>query len=95
MRIKRLGVLSFGLNFAVYLALFGFVAGLMISLVSMLGGAAVGGEGAALLAGMGVLSIILLPISYGVVGFIGGLVAALFLNFAFRLTGGLELDLEH
>jgi hypothetical protein len=93
MKIKRFGVLSMGLNFGIYLALFGLVAGLLIALGSMLGGGLMG-EGGGMMAGMGLLAVIIIPILYAIIGFIGGLLAALFMNVAFSITGGLEIDLQ-
>jgi hypothetical protein len=40
----------------------------------------------------GVGAIVLLPIFYGVLGFLGTLIMALLFNFAAGVTGGIEVD---
>jgi hypothetical protein len=92
MKIKRIGVLSLGVNSAIYLGLFGLVLGLLMALMSMIGGASM--EGGGVLAGMGLLAIVLFPILYAIAGFIGGLLFALFMNIAFSITGGQDIDLQ-
>ena len=42
----------------------------------------------------GVGAIVLLPIFYGLIGLVGGAIAAALYNLTARLIGGLELDLE-
>ena len=42
----------------------------------------------------GVGSIILFPILYGILGFLGGLITALPYNLIARFVGGIELELE-
>jgi hypothetical protein len=42
----------------------------------------------------GVGSIIFLPIFYGILGFIGGLITAWTYNLVARFAGGLEIELE-
>jgi hypothetical protein len=93
MKLKKIGVLSSGINTAIYAALLGLLVGVMFALVSLLG-AGFGGEGAGAMAGMGVFAAILFPIFYGAAGFVGGVIGAFFMNLAFRITGGLELHLE-
>lgn len=44
--------------------------------------------------GMGVFGIIIFPIIYGALGFVGGLVVALFYNIAAGWTGGAEITLD-
>ncbi len=61
--------------------------------ISLLG-AGIGGDGAGKVLGMGLLSVIIFPIIYGIGGFIGGLISALIYNLVFKFSGGLELDLE-
>ncbi|HEX8186700.1 MAG TPA: hypothetical protein VF747_18175, partial [Blastocatellia bacterium] len=47
-----------------------------------------------LIGGMGIISIFIFPVIYGVLGFIGGAIAALIYNFAAGFMGGVELELE-
>jgi hypothetical protein len=94
MKLKKIGVLSMGVNMAVYAGLLGVLIGVMFALFSLLGAGASNVEGAGMLASFGLLSVIIFPIVYGIAGFIGGVIAALFLNIAYKITGGLELDLQ-
>ena len=97
--VRKLGVLSLGKIMGALYALFGLIIGAIFSLVSMLGFAAGmasgnGGEDAIFGFFFGVGAIIILPIFYGVFGFIGGLLTALFFNLIAGLVGGLELDVD-
>jgi hypothetical protein len=71
----------------------GLIAGAFISLFSMVGSAmAPRGSG---FGGMifGAAAIIVLPIFYGLLGFIGTLIAAALYNWIAGFTGGIELEL--
>ena len=97
MVVKKVGVLSMGKISGLVYAGIGLIAGVVISMVSVLGGfAALAQDEAAGVLGMvfGVGSIIILPLFYGVMGFIGGLITGLIYNVAAGLVGGLELELE-
>ncbi len=97
--IKRLGVLSVAkiqgaLGFAMG-AVVGFVYGgffLLMAAGGAGGGAGAGGAGA--MAGMGICFAIALPVFYGFLGFISGLIGALVYNAVASATGGIEMDLE-
>ena len=98
--IKRIGVLKAGIFQGCFLALFGLLFGVMALVFgSMLGGlfGAAGNHGGAGL-GMGFLggigALIFLPILYGVMGFIGGVIAAARYNLVAGIVGGLEIDVE-
>jgi hypothetical protein len=39
-------------------------------------------------------AVIFLPIFYGIIGFVGGLISALLYNLIARLVGGIELEVE-
>ena len=45
----------------------------------------------AALAGMGLVFVVVIPIFYTIIGFVGGALAALIYNLAAKVTGGLEL----
>lgn len=92
MKMHKVGVLSLALNFAIYTGLLGLLFGVLFAGMSLMGMGS-GVEGAGILAGAGVMAVVLFPLLYAVVGFIGGLIAALFFNIALRITGGLEMDL--
>ena len=72
--------------------LFGLIAGLFITLISITVGGSFDQAGFGFLFGVG--SIIFLPIFYGILGFIGGLIFALIYNFAGKFTGGIEMEFE-
>jgi hypothetical protein len=84
MVVRRVGALSLGKVLGAVYALLGLIIGAFFALFSVLGsllGVAVGGsdtQGAEALFGVlfGVGSIIFLPIFYGILGFIGGLITA-------------------
>jgi hypothetical protein len=94
MKLKKIGVLSMGVNTAVYAGLLGVLIGVMFALFSLMGAGASNMEGAGMLASFGLLSVIIFPIVYGIFGFIGGVIGALFLNIAYKITGGQELEME-
>lgn len=93
MELKSIGVISCAKVLGLMYAVMGLVLGGLISLISLLG-AAVSTHGG--IQGMlfGVGAIIFLPIFYGVLGAIGGLLFALLYNLVARFSGGLELDLK-
>lgn len=104
-KIKRIGVLSLAKLYAVVMALFGLVVGVIYGGVLMLVGLVAGaaqqqGQGAAPAwvggAGImvGLLMIVFMPVIYGLMGFIGGALAAWFYNLAAGVVGGIELELE-
>ena len=84
-KLKRLGVLSVGLITGIIYAIFGLFAGLFITLISVTVSGAFDEAGLGVLFGVG--SIIILPIVYGIGGFIAGLISALIYNIAAKFTG--------
>lgn len=98
MEIKRIGVLSVGKVFGVLYALFGLIFGAIFALFSLLGAAtgAANSQGSEALVGLvfGLGSVIFLPLFYGVLGFIFGLISALLYNGVARLIGGIEIEVE-
>jgi hypothetical protein len=69
----------------------GLIFGACLSLVSLLGFA--GGTYSPLQGiFMGVGAIVMLPIFYGVLGFLGTLLMAALFNFAAGITGGIDVD---
>ena len=99
MVIQRIGVLSFGkIGGALYGAL-DLIFGAIVSLISLFGAAfsqaagdQPGGQIIAMFFGIG--AIILFPLFYGVMGFIGGVISALIYNLAASVVGGLELEVS-
>ena len=79
-------------------ALFGLLIGALMTLMSVMGG---GGSDPATADAMGALgpmmgvgAIVILPILWGIIGFIGGLIGAFLYNIAAKIGGGVELDLS-
>jgi hypothetical protein len=99
MVITKVGVMSLGKLMGLLYAAIGIVFGLLYALFAVVGGGAMmamgGGDGAmggGMMMGMGIAAVIILPIFYGVLGFIGGLITALLFNLAAKYTGGLEIE---
>jgi len=97
--VRSIRVLSLGKVMGTIYAGMGLLFGLIFSFVSLLGvafGAALQeGTGFESMFGLlfGVGAVILLPIFYGLMGFLGGLLMAALYNLAARVVGGLELEL--
>jgi hypothetical protein len=100
MTLNRIGVLSCGKVLGTLYVAVGFVFGLIFSLISVLGMAIGAGSGeiggGQALFGMlfGIGAVIILPIFYGIMGFLGGLLMAALYNLVARVVGGIELDLS-
>jgi hypothetical protein len=93
--IRRFGVLSMAKLYGALCALLGLIIGAFISLFAVLGAAFLPSNsglsgGASILFGVG--AIILLPILYGVFGFLTGLITAALYNLLARMMGGLEIE---
>ncbi len=102
MVIRKIGVLSLGKLMAVMYAGIGLLIGALYALFAVVGGGAMmamgGAEDAAIGGGMvmvmGLAAVIIAPIFYGILGFIGGVISAFFFNLAAKYTGGLELEVQ-
>ena len=94
MVVKSIGVLSVGKVLACLYALLGLLVGGFFSLLAIAGAAAGAANGgpAALLFGVG--AIIILPIFYGLIGFVGGIIMAALYNVVASIAGGIEVQLE-
>ena len=90
--IKRIGVGSTGKVFGGLYALLGFIFGLIISLISLIGGSLGGMGGASAIFGLG--AIITIPIMYGIMGFISGAIMAFLYNLIAGWIGGIEVETE-
>jgi hypothetical protein len=74
-------------------AVFGLIAGFFFSIVSLfMATSSDAGFGFDMIFGIG--AVILLPVFYGVLGFISGLIGAAIYNVVARVTGGLEMEFE-
>lgn len=71
--------------------MFGLIAGAFFSLLSSIGILAGQGRGPEAML-FGAAAIVVLPLVYGFVGFIGGALAAVIYNLAAMVVGGIELS---
>ena len=95
MIIKRIDYFSCGKVLGATYALMGVILGAIFSLSSIVGIMAQqkGNDGIGpMLFGLG--AIIVLPVLYGLMGFIGGIVASAIYNFVASFIGGIELEVE-
>jgi hypothetical protein len=92
-RVKSVGVLSSGIVMGALFAVLGLLVGGILTLASLAGALADGGQAGAMAAMVGVGAVIVVPLFYGVLGFIGGLLMALLYNLVAMFTGGLEIEL--
>ena len=88
-KVKRIGVLSLAKILGLLYAILGLIIGALLSLFSVTG--FVGAADVGLF--FGTASIIIFPILYGVMGFVGGLITAFFYNFIAGKIGGLEVEI--
>jgi hypothetical protein len=97
MILRRVGTLSLGKFMGFLYGLLGLLIGAVFSLISLLGFAAQNqgqGQGqAALLIGVGVGSIIIFPLLYGFLGFLGGIIFGALFNLVASMAGGIEIEL--
>src|SRR3954468_5822284 len=95
MVITRVGPVSCAKIAGTLYAILGLLIGGVFSLVSVVGGFGSNTSGAgAIGAIIGVGSIIVCPISYGAVGFIGSLIGAWLYNALAGLVGGIQIDVQ-
>ena len=95
MVINRVGPVSCAKITGTLYAILGLIFGAFISLFSLAGGMASNrGGGAMFGAVMGVGAIIMLPIFYGLIGFIATLIGAWLYNVAAGIVGGVEIDVR-
>jgi hypothetical protein len=95
MVIRRINPMSCAKVAGILYALIGLIAGALISLVAMAGGFSSGRPGGALfgtLFGMG--AIVIMPVFYGVLGFIGALISTAPYNAVAGWVGGIEMDVQ-
>ena len=106
--VKQIGVLSVAKFLGVLYAGLGLVFGLIISLFSVFGSIlggllasnptfrdlAGGSQGSIISLAFGRGAVIALPIFYGILGFVGGLIFGLIGNLALGISGGIELKVK-
>ena len=98
MVLKRIGVLSAGKVLALLYACIGFIAGCFVSLFATLGFFAALADknlpGPFVAAFLGLGALIMMPLLYGALGFLIGVVGSAIYNGLAKLVGGIELDLR-
>ena len=95
MVVKSVGVVSVGRMYGAISAAMGLLFGIGIALFSVLGaGLADGTQSAILGPVLGVGAVIVLPIFYGVLGFIGGVIGAVLYNVFAAMVGGVEIETQ-
>ncbi len=97
MIIRRIGVLSAARMGGILGVAIGLLAGVMMFLVSSMGGMASAMHdqpGAGWMAGMGLMAIVMMPIMYGIFMFIAAAIQAAIYNFAARFVGGVEIETQ-
>jgi len=90
MVIKRVGVVKLAIFQGALMAAFGLFAALIIMLFSSM----MGTHQAGVLGMVGVAALIILPIMYGVIGFIAGAIGGALYNLVAGIVGGIEIDVE-
>jgi len=91
--IKRFGVLSVGRAFGIMYGLMGLILGAILSVLSLIV-SVLSGQSLILNPLVGVWSIVLLPLFYGIVGFLMGLLTAWLYNISARWVGGIVVELK-
>jgi hypothetical protein len=96
--IRRFDILSVGITLGILYALLGFIVGGVVTMIALVAGAAANKAGAggggglgAIISGVG--AIVIIPVFYGVLGFIGGIISALIYNVIASFTGGIKFEL--
>jgi len=103
LRIKKLGVLSVAKMYAamafVLSLLISIPYGLFIIIFSLIGAAGARGDAGFAVGGFGIVGgiavMIILPIVYGIMAFIGGALGALIYNLFANFVGGIEIEVEN
>ena len=96
MVIKRIGPLSVAkISFVLY-AFIGLIVGACVALIGMAGFALgdAGRTGPFLGMALGVGAVIVMPVFYGVLGFLVALIGAAIYNLAAGIVGGVEIDVQ-
>ncbi len=83
--ITKVDIVSTAKVFAAMYAVIGFVFGLFVALL---------GAGTPLLSGLGFVSLLTLPILYGLLGLIVGIIMALLYNFVVKYTDGIKVEVK-
>lgn len=94
-RIKRFAPLQLGLMLGVTYALISILFIPFFLLFGIIAGAAAkagGGSPVPAIFGLGAVFVVFIPILYGIMGFIGGIIAAFIYNLVAKWIGGIEVE---
>ncbi len=94
MVVKSVGVLSVGKVMACLYALLGLIIGGIFSFVTLVGATIAEQRAGPFELLFGVGAVILIPVLYGVIGFVGGIIMAALYNIVASLAGGVEIELK-
>lgn len=95
MEVRRIGALSLAKISGMLYALLGLVFGILMSLISLaVGTVAPQQSGGPLAALFGVAAVIVMPVFYGAIGFVGSLIMAGLYNWLAGVVGGVRLELR-
>ena len=95
MVIRRVGPLSVAKIAGTLYAVIGLIIGGVVSLVAIVGGFGANTGNSSMIGAMiGTGSIIMFPIFYGCLGFVGSLIVAAIYNVLAGAVGGVEVDLQ-
>lgn len=86
-KVKKIGVLSLAKILGFLYAILGLILGALFAVLSLFGFS----EETGLF--FGAASIVIFPILYGIMGFIGGAISAFFYNLVAKWIGGLEVEI--
>ena len=94
-RLTYVSPLKLGITLGIVYAILSLIIAVpMFLFISLVGAAGAAKTGQGLPAMFSGVFVIFLPVIYGVVGFIGGLLAGLVYNLSAKLTGGIEFEVE-
>ena len=91
--VKSVGVMSFAKIMGLLYGCMGLLVAPIFLLIGLAGSLA-GGEKNPFAGAVGVVMAILMPVFYGVMGFIMGAIGGLLYNLFAKLVGGFELELD-
>ena len=95
-RLKSVGVMSVAKTMAVLYAALGLLGGLIFFVITTVWGEMMksGASSGMFPAIGGAAAIVVFPLLYGCIGFVGGAIMAWLYNMVAKGSGGVELDLE-
>lgn len=95
MELKKIGILSLAKIAGLFGVLYGLISGILISIIYSKAGSIPGlAEQLGMINQLGYSSLIILPILYGIIYFLVGIITAFIYNLLAKKVGGIELSLE-